>query len=144
MKMNSDKNIKRIFRYLPFLLALVGLFMFFYTIFGRDEPPIQSLYWFLLIIAAFFLPYIKEITFQDIKLRLDEGLEKQQEELAKTRQHLQRTIENEFFMATAKIEAVDAEFGEIRDELIAGYQVYLASLPLEQQLEKGSTLTKCI
>lgn len=85
MKTDSDKRVQKVFRYLPFLLALVGLFMFFYTIFGKDEPPIQSLYWFLLIIAAFFLPYIKEITFHDIKLRLDEGLEKQQEELEKTR-----------------------------------------------------------
>lgn len=55
---------------------------------------------------------------------------------------MQRTIENEFFMASAKIEAVDAEFGEIRDELIVGYQIYLASLPLREQLKKGTTLTK--
>ncbi len=135
MEQNSNDKLKTLFKRLPYLLALIGFFMFFYTIFGK-EPPLQSLYWFLVIIAAFFLPYIKEITFQDIKLKLEEGLEKQQEVIEQTKEELQEVIKNEFDSAYDKVKRVDDNFGEIRDELIKGYQIYLNMLTEEERSNK--------
>ena len=127
---------ERSFRNLPVLLAFAGLFMFIYTLLSEDEPPMQSLYWFLLVIAAFFLPYIKEIAFHDIKLTLNKGLEEQ-------RELLEEKIEQEFRGGYEKVRQVDAEFGEIRDELISGYQQYLQHLVTDEseRLEKSRMLT---
>lgn len=141
MKQESNDKLKVLFKRLPYLLALIGLFMFFYTIFGK-EPPIQSLYWFLVIIASFFLPYIKEITFQDIKLKLEEGLEKQQEVIEETKEHLEEVIKNEFDSAYNKVKSIDENFGEIRDELIKGYQIYLKTLNDEKRSGKIIMLNK--
>ena len=106
--MKEDKrDLKSVFKKLPYLLALIGLTMFAYTIFGK-EPPIQSLYWFLVVIASFFLPYIKEITFQDIKLKLEEGLEKQQEAIEDTKEQLEKAIKSEFLNAYENVKRVEA------------------------------------
>lgn len=136
MSSSQDDSLKRIFRFLPYLLALIGLGMFLYTLFGDDEPPMQSIYWFLLVVAAFFLPYIKEITFQDIKLKLEEGLEKQQEALEDTREELEAAIRKNFEQAASRVDRVDREFGKIRNELIRGYQIYLAGLEPEERDER--------
>lgn len=137
----DQRDLKSLFKKLPYLLALIGLTMFAYTIFGK-EPPIQSLYWFLVVIASFFLPYIKEITFQDIKLKLEEGLEKQQEAIEDTKEQLEKAIKSEFLNTYENVKRVDASFGEIRDELIEGYQVYLKTLDTDKRREKIIFLNK--
>lgn len=102
--------------------------MFFLTILGEKEPPIQSLYWFLLVLGALILPYIKEITFRDISLTLKDGLESQREELEQTRKDLEARIESGINRAMDRVNQVDEEFADIRRELVRGYQIYLTEV----------------
>jgi murein L,D-transpeptidase YcbB/YkuD len=142
-KKNKD-TFGLLFRILPLLLGLTGLAMFIFTVVAEHEPPIQSLYWFLLVIAAFILPYIKEVTFGDIKVTLEEGLERQQKELAETKEELEKQIQQSVSFALDRVNKVDEEFGKIRDELIRGYQIYLMEVLKtdEERYEKVAMLNK--
>ena len=114
-----------LFRIIPIVLGIIGLGMFIMTVFSDYKPPLQSLYWLLLVIGALILPYIKEITFGDLQITLREGLEKQQKELEETREGLEKKIDESVSSALDRVRKVDQEFGKIRDELIKGYQIYL-------------------
>ena len=140
---NQKTGLDKIFRVLPYVLAALGLGMFFYTVLTERDVPEQAIYWFLMVIGAFILPYIKEITFRDLRVKLDSGLKAQKEQMEKTQQDLEKLIENEFAQANERVKTVDSAFGEIRDELITGYQVYLQKcLQPEERRTKVAMLNR--
>lgn len=110
-------------------VAFIALLMFLYHLIAPavnlPEPSIIALYWFLLCILIFILPYIREITFKDFSIIF--------KEIKATKQ----------LLSEAKNELMEARlrFDKTREELVLGYFEYLKSLPEDEQDKKKIKLT---
>ena len=70
----GEEKKRTIFETLSFVLAafacVVGLGTMLVPFFSEKKIPVESLYWFLFALVAVLFPYVKEITFKDLKIAL--------------------------------------------------------------------------
>lgn len=125
----KHKDKKTILESLSYLLAgfafIVGLLSIFMPFITGKKIPIESLYWFFFALIAILFPYIKEITFKDLKIALNNIKDAKKS------------------MDDAKISLEQAKemIDPTRVELIQGYQKYLSNLPEKEKMQKVCLLS---
>lgn len=125
----GGKKARAIFEKLSIGLAafacVVGLGTMVIPFFSEKKIPVESLYWFLFALVAVLFPYVKEITFKDLKIAM-QGITDATKSLEDAKMSLERAKE-----------MIDPT----RIELIRGYQSYLKGLPEKERLEKVHLMT---
>lgn len=86
----------------------------------------KAVLWFGLAVVAILVPYIKEITFKDLRVVIDD--------LKEAKKSLDAT--------TLTSRLLHARLTATRNELIHGYQIYLDSLPPDQKNLKVIEMSK--
>ncbi len=125
----AEKYTRTIFEKLSLILAafacVVGLGTMLVPFFSEKKIPVESLYWFLFALVAVLFPYVKEITFMDLKIAL-QGITDATKGLEEAKMSLEHAKE-----------MIDPT----RVELIRGYQSYLRGLSEKERLEKVQLMT---
>jgi hypothetical protein len=124
-------------------VAFIALLMFLYHLIAPTvnlpEPSINALYWFLLCILIFILPYIRKITFKDFSILFKE-IKATTQHISEANKEIKATKQ---LLSEAKNELMEARlrFDKTREELVLGYFEYLKGLPEDEQDKKKIKLT---
>lgn len=105
--------------------CVVGLGTMVVPFFSEKKIPVESLYWFLFALVAVLFPYVKEITFKDLKIAM-QGITDAKKSLEE---------------AKISLEHAKEMIDPTRMELIRGYQSYLNGLSEKERLEKVQLMT---
>ena len=121
--MSSENRKSSILEYISYILAaiavLIGLISVFKTNFISNSHD-KALLWFAFGLVAILFPYIREITFKDLKVVIDKI----------------NTASQKLDGATISVEELKSRLNATRDELIDGYQELLHRLPEEKRNER--------
>lgn len=103
------------------LAVLVGIasmaIPFFFV--NKKVPP-ESLYWFFFALIAILLPYIRTITFKDLKIAVND----------------MNSVKKNIDEAKSLLQEIREKIDRPRVELIRGYSCYLETLSDEERMKK--------
>lgn len=108
-----------------FIAILVGLASVFEsTLIAKNHD--KAIYWFIFAMLAILIPYVREITFKDLKVVIDKI------DVAT------KTLDD----ASISVKELNNRINQTRDELIDGYQLLLKMLPEEERKNRVIKLSK--
>ncbi len=127
--MNLETRKSLTLEYISYGLALIAVIIGLVSVFKTDfisNAHDKALLWFAFSLLAILMPYIREITFKDLKLVINK-IDAASERLDG---------------AAISVKELNNRLNATRDELIAGYQELLHSLPEEERKVKVLRLSQ--
>lgn len=127
----SEKTSKSwIIEYISYSLAAISVVIGMATIVGgvdcKADLHTKALLWFGFGLLAVLVPYVKEITFKDLKLVIDQ--------IDRASQRLEGV--------SITAEELNNRLGATKDELVNGYQELLRLLPEDKRKQRVVNLSK--
>ncbi len=124
----KKKNLPLFLEYASYAMALFSVIIGSVAVFKPDMPDHfdKALLWFVFALAAIMIPYIKEISFDKLKIIIGQI------------EQVSKTLEG---AALTSKELVN-RLNKTRDELIDGYQELLRLLPEEERNRRVLTLSR--
>jgi putative peptidoglycan binding protein len=127
--MNSENRKSRTLEKISYGLAGVAVIIGLASVFKADficKAHDKALLWFAFALLAILIPYIREITFKDLKVVIDKI----------------NTASQNLDGAAITVKELNNRLNATRDELIDGYQELLRSLPEEERKKRVIRLSR--